>query len=392
MVDIRDIALNSTANSTNGTECFPYRNSPSEVEEPKASENFRTVFMAFIIFFSIVGNALVLRGAISRRNKPFVYYLVINLSIAEISIGVLRPFDMVVERTPFKWVFGDLLCQLVKPLSLCAAMVVTFTLAAIAVFRAIMMLQPKRNRPTKRFAFKIMAFSWIWGACLLTPIGLNQKLYVYPDPCAPVVLKICSIVEDMPVYDVVYYIAFFFAPFALMLASYSIVIYRIKQHIRSEETSSREESIDMTSVTCTRASSLESETRPAQFLATKPPQSSPYNQASQLKDLKQRPRIMPKNRDSQKSKMLKFEKDVLNILYILILVFFICYLPWTIMYILLQIARVPSAINWPYKIIFDWYMTLLHSLPSALHPICYGAASKVININFRFPCKRSCEN
>lgn len=366
----------SGGNMTNES-CLPYAKSPSPIEEPKASENFRTIFMAFIVMFSIVGNSLVLRGAISRRNRPFVYYLVINLSIAELVGGGIRPFIMVEERTPFDWEFGNFMCQFVVSCYICTTVVVTFTLASIAVFRAVIMIQPKRNRPSKRFAYNIMAISWICGAAFGLPYGLIHELRLFPDCIKPRVLKKCMFKDDpsSPVYDIAYFVLAFFIPFVLMAVSYGIVIFRIKQHIHCE--GARKESIEMTSVTATtREGSMEIET--AQSLGEKH-QSSPNNAI--LRPVGQR-LSLPNDKENRnnKSNIFKLEKDVLNLLYILILVFFICYLPWIIMYILKIIAKVPSVMVWPYFKIFDWYMTLMYSLPGALHPICYGAASKVIDI------------
>jgi hypothetical protein len=372
--------INNSSNATNNSWICTQPDTPSPVDEPKASSTFRVVAMALIISFSLAGNSLVCRGAMLRRNKPFSYYLIINLAVAELVITIMQPFYVVYKVKPFSWIFGNTMCYLVHSVGICATLVVTFTLAAIAVHRCIMMIQPYRHRPTHRAAYLIIACSWIWGIVLVIPEAFSIEITEF-EICKKRVI-FCTANAD-PIYSIVYYILFFAVPFTIILVSYGIVVFNLKKHIHT----TRNVSLEMTTDDCKTRTSLttDTEVRQGQHPEREDPHVSPEERMPAQEILQKRlSSNVSKNEGSQKSKMIKLETDALSMIYIIILIFFLCYLPSSIEDILLFMTDLP-ILDWRYIYIFDWYMHVLHALPSALHPICYGATSKVIGFNFRRP-------
>lgn len=73
--------------------------------------------------------------------------------------------------------------------------------------------------------------------------------------------------------------------------------------------------------------------------------------------------------------VFELENDLLKMVYALVLVFVICYIPYQIHFLLLEF-KVEAFVNWPRRHIFRRLVFTLTCLPSALHPVCYGMMSK----------------
>ena len=72
---------------------------------------------------------------------------------------------------------------------------------------------------------------------------------------------------------------------------------------------------------------------------------------------------------------LELENDLLRMVYALVLVFVVCYIPYQIQFLLMEFS-VKAFMYWPHRYIIDRLVYTLTCLPSALHPVFYGMMSQ----------------
>lgn len=348
------IAKNASNNFTN-CGLFP---------EPRSSFLFRVIVFFFIVLMSLVGNGLVCHAATRSRKRPFSYYLVTNLAVAELFYTAMQPFHFVYDTKPYSWIFGSFMCHVVDPMSTCANLVITFTLATIAVHRCISMVQPLRyHGPTTRAAYMLMAVSWIWGIVLSLPDSVTRVTYKYKD-CD---LFLCQNSVDLSSYKMAIFFFNVVIPFIIMVLAYSIVIFKVKKHLLK----TKKESIQSQSneINGTRTSVISNEVN-RQPPITENEQNKLFQNKSEQQQQQQQQKELPRN------KMMRQESDVLNMIYLIILVFFFCHLPSYIVFIL--DLHLEALGLWHYYWLVMLYLNLLYTVPSALHPICYGATSRLL--------------
>lgn len=250
------------------------------------------------------------------------------------------------------------MCKLVNPLVMCSTLVITFTLAVIAVYRCLILIQPRKRRPTKRSAYVVILTSWIWGISLSMPASITRKITEI-EVCGPKIVRICW--ENFPDekmqhrYSIALFVLQFVLPFLIMVFSYSIVIFKVKKHIKR----------------------------------TKEDVHGPHDENRSSSSMKLSTHVKPgerkasatenESRRESTSRSQHLESDVLKMIYVIILVFFVCYLPSHIAFISQELEWF-SLTDWKYKDILYRYTDILHAMPSALHPICYGSMSKVLAV------------
>ena len=74
---------------------------------------------------------------------------------------------------------------------------------------------------------------------------------------------------------------------------------------------------------------------------------------------------------------VRLENDLLRMVYMIIVIFAVCYLPSQVDFLLFWFGvytRYEKIIT-PYRLIIYHCVTLLKVLPGALHPVCYGTMS-----------------
>ena len=145
--------------------------------EPGASKVVRLVVFSVIILASLIGNSLVLKAVLElpRRYKPFTYYLVANLAVAEIISSICLPFTMVYYET-YSWNFGQFTCRLIIPLQVMAIIVVTSDMAAIAVYRYRVMTFPVKKQVKASIMVAVIGGLWFAALALSLPLAATQIL------------------------------------------------------------------------------------------------------------------------------------------------------------------------------------------------------------------------
>ena len=334
--------LNNSANNTTEASNAMAKN------EPYGLRVVGLVIFSVIIFTSLIGNALVLKAVmqIPRSCKPFGYYLVANLAVAEMVSSVCQPFVMVYQEK-YSWLFGEFACKLLNPLQVLAVVVVTSDLAAIAFYRYQVMVTPLRKKLSGLAMAAIIGGMWVFALALSMPLFVTRILRRLPSG-----QKICQ--SKFPgggysTYSIIRFTISFLVPYLIMFLSYGAVTLKLKRHIRESFMESSE--ITTSSVERREASSSLRPDKPKR---------------QRLKLELRRPRKGSKTG-------AEMECDLLRMIYVIIISFVVCYIPYQVLFLWEY-----SNKDWmfPFHAIMRKYFYILTCLPSAIHPLCYGTMNR----------------
>ena len=191
--------------------------------------SFAVVFSVMVVV-DLVGNTLVILVVLQNESmKTAVNYLLVNLAVADILVGVFFGIQFIVTPTLTHPVgrTGDLLCKLVTggvP-GWVGAVTSVFTLVAIAMERyyAVMFPHSQRGKLTKRktviFAFASWLLSLLWA-------GVGFFITVYNNE-----IKGCAHSWSKEIYANVYTVGWMFVagimPLGVMGFLYARVVHRL---------------------------------------------------------------------------------------------------------------------------------------------------------------------
>lgn len=334
--------------STNSSEPFLQE----FIAESSGSFYVRVFSLALIMLASVIGNAVVCRAILSlpSRQLPFSYYLVTNLAAAEIISSFCFPFYFVYDWLDH-WPFGDIGCKLVFPIHMTAMLVVTYTLAFIAAHRYRVIVTYRSHLAPLPRAKVMLVLGLLWGAALMIvlPVGvMHRDIRLTSGYHICIALLPGDTLTDAPrhtSYSIVRFIVSYVIPNLVILMSYSAVALKLKHHMAATNISS-ESTRQASSQDCAAVSPPVQATLPTK-----------------------------RTRNSQDgSSVTDLELDILRMIYVIILIFVVCYIPTQVVFIYEQIKAGLS--DWPYYVIVRRYSFLLHCLPGAFHPILYGTMSK----------------
>ena len=388
-------------------QCLPPRNSSgSFTPEPEASRITRTVLFGLIAALALVGNYVVCRAVWRHTGtKPIAHYLVSNLAFAEIINMVCIVFMFHAYEPPWSWELGSAMCNIVPPLQLTSSLVIAASLAILAVYRCVLLIKPMITKPTRRQTCRLILICWAGSIGLSVPAGHFRVLKSWGKNCE---LRFC--VEQFPqgfehyqnIYSIVLFVVNFVLPFVIMAISYSLVDKKIREHIFVKQRLRDEQNKAMSTVTqnsvCTeepqstkRGSMVFSQSGgenheeiQLEYSATsnikddeRGQQRESHDKYVTLKEDTDQTESSPNVRTVTKSDNSAFEleNDLLKMIYALVLVFVICYIPYHVYFLLVEF-RVEAFMVWPPRHILRRLIYVLGCLPSALHPVCYGMMSK----------------
>lgn len=355
-----------------------------QYKEPQILRIVRFTLFTFIMLGSLIGNTVVIRAVVRAKGlKTVTYFLICNLALAEIVSSSCLPFLQAYEDLA-SWPFSDAMCHFINPLQLTAGIVVTTSIAAIAVNRCLIVIRPRLHGSSKcsvaAFCFNLM----IWTSAFI--IAMPSFIYMTKIPSANkdgkfwcVTLFPGDAIENgYPTPGVrtlitVHLILNYAVPITLTIISYSVVIAKLKlqsqiavAHIvrnAYDNTETQTETIEMGSESCQREKAEKEESKrsgkalnedetPA-FGPTDPKQMNP----------------------APSDELREHEFDLLKMFYAIVIIFIVCYLPYQIFFMLEYMGKL-SWRNWEYFNLTRKLLYLLTCCPSALHPICYGMMSQ----------------
>ena len=320
--------------------------------EPDALRILSLLLFSVIILASLIGNTLVLKAVIELpiRCKPFTYHLVANLAAAEIVSSICQPFIMTYQEM-YSWMFGEFACTLIIPVQVLAVIVVTGDMAVIAVYRYKKMVSYKEE-VSGRVGAAIIGGTWLAALVISLPLIVTRILEELPSGH-----KICySKFSGDDTYTIIRFTLCFLLPYLVMLWSYGAVALKLKRHIRRQV----EETSDITMSMSSRVSS--DDRRAVLHLHY-----GAHEREVRLEITNSDPR--PENKSSA-------EFDLLRMIYVIILSFVVCYIPYQILF-LWEFSKAGSN-RWQfrYQALVRKYFYILTCLPSAVHPLCYGTMNR----------------
>ena len=339
----------ANGSSTNDTSCNFFL-------EPRVSIYIRLAVTALILFVALVGNLMVLRAVCRLHGRiPLIYQLVANLAAGELGQVILAPFLLYYEETWLLngWPFGEFLCKVINPLHNVFLTNVTLSMAAIAVYRCLILYFPPKRRLTPFQIKCLLASFWCVGVAIVLPMSVTRVLR--PCPPDPAVKNCCGTYWNSStynIYNLIWNSVVQYIPISTMIIAYTLAAMKIRQHIviikkRSRVKSGASESTEFTEQQVPQQIELQENPR---CHATIPKESRPGDG------------------------VVEMENNLLKMMYIIVISFLICYLLYPIMFVLYYYGVLEC---WKYHGIIGIYsLFVLSNLPSALHPLFYGTKSK----------------
>ena len=367
MVCIDKIVNQSTADLTNSS-LF------SLTPEPEALRITRSVLFSLIAALALVGNFVVCRAVWRNPGpKPIAHYLVSNLAFAEIVSMVCLVFTFHAYEPPYSWKLGHVMCKILDPLQVASLLVVTTTLAILAVYRCVLLTKPMVRKPTRRQTCCVILVSWVGAVGLSVPAAHFRVVNSYGDKCE---IRYCE--EVFPeglkhyqnTYSVVLFVINFALPLVIMMISYSLVSKKIREHIFVIRRIQDEQSMALSSVA--RTTVLEEiQELGANRIGKNQVATEPINVAVDTEMAAKK----SQSSHSGHNNTIELENDLLRMVYALVLTFIVCYIPYQVQFLMIEF-NFEAFRCWPHRYTFNRLVFTLTCLPSALHPVFYGTMSK----------------
>ncbi|KAK3746244.1 hypothetical protein QZH41_005278 [Actinostola sp. cb2023] len=300
-------------------------------EEPKASVWFRQAVFGIVIVSSLIGNFVVVKAFRQHPHlkKPCTYYVVTNLAIAELVGTVCLPFFQVYDEL-MTWPFGDSMCRLVNAFMLTSYFVIPWSLAAIAFL----------SGPTFMFAVQIKTvYNNNLSAYWCIELFPGDTLATFPS-------------AKLTKYYFTRFILNFALPGVIIVVAYGGVAKKLQRHLTAQE--------GPCNVVSTSQITSVIDAEPEARVETLPNEPISILKQTGVQD-----------KQTSLEQLMEMEGDLLRMIYIAIIVYLICYIPYQTLF-LLEYFNTGAVKTWRYFMVTRKYAYLLTCFPSALHPICYG--------------------
>ena len=349
---------------------------------------FRLAVFSLVILVSIAGNGMVCWAVWKLpHRKPFSYYVVANLAVAELINSLCIPFIVIYEELG-TWIFGQMACTIVNPLLVMAVVVVTSSLATIAVYRYRVIVKPNKRRPAGFMITVIIIGLWLIGLAFALPLSITRRVLTSPGSSKLVCTShfpgdelFVPPYANYNKYNIARFAVTFFVIYVIMAVSYAAVALKLKFFIR--HTSSSTTNNGSSVFPATNIEAVEPGLYLADgFLVGRQPDSRRRLTRSSV--------IALQNSQLQRRQVSsRVENHLLRMIYIIIIVFVGCYIPYQAVFLWEYFAGVN---NWQFsyhKLLRD-YVFILKCLPSAIHPLCYGTMNRFFAKAFTriIMCKR----
>ncbi|XP_031556942.1 tachykinin-like peptides receptor 86C [Actinia tenebrosa] len=353
-------------------------------EEPRALRIFRLIIFSLVIVASLLGNAVVLKAVFELTRKSVTHYLVANLAAAEIIVSILNPFIVAYSEFMY-WPFGSFLCRLISPMQTFSIVVITNTLAAIALhrYRVFSTHHTRRKLSSKEIGL-VLLMIWVIALAIVFPSFLFQRLTPANPKRFPGKFWCIEIFPDGPEFPSPMMRRFYMARFLLnyvipviiMSASYGFVSVKLRHH--------RNRSIRDNEITRNTSEQENDPTTQQPNVSSQQPQQQngagesiemATKAAENKNSSRSRPAYGVRDRMTRRKDFVRLERDLLKMFYIIILVFLVCYFPYQVFF-LLEYFGVIHWETWKYFTVIRNYAFLIPCFSSALHPLCYGTMSK----------------
>ena len=322
-------------------------------KEPKGLYIFRLILFSVIILASLVGNSMVCYAVWNiPSRKPLSYYLVANMAFAEILSSLCLAVMLASIEKPTDAALQKASCVL-NPLQVIALLVVTYSPAAIAFYRYRFIVNLIPHRPSAE-RIKNLTICGLWLLSLAIAFPLFFGLRFKDGECSE------TPVTDNKYYVIIRFILNYALPYVIMLASYGGVAWTLRKRIVEKEERARNSIVVSSCVV-----EIEDQIKLQDFRNNK-------EEDTRLREKERRKVLVDQNnRRDSKPETTDPEKDLLKMIFLLIIIFVVCYFPYQAMFVWERVYEISSH-QFRYHQLMSDYVFILISLPSALHPLCYG--------------------
>ncbi|XP_031549752.1 neuromedin-K receptor-like isoform X2 [Actinia tenebrosa] len=365
--------FNITNSTKNSSVLYVVTGAIKQYVEPEGSKYFRWFCFTVFSLAAVIGNSIVIHSILSIRvRRPLAYKLVTNVAVAELLGVIFLPLIFIYDEV-YSWPFESLLCHLASPIQISSCLVITWSLAFISLHR-FRMLKNRRLRGMNELRYQFGIGS-LWASAVI--ISFPSFLYstVVKNPydgihswCVVLFPGDTLNTFPSPVYRrylMVRFVINFLVPILIMVLAYGAMGIKLKCHMAKKRLRNRGlPSIEVTTDEgyCLKesksGSSTQGEEKEMSWSRTLSPDS--LTQSERNKKLQ-----------------IKLERDLLRMIYAIILVFVVCYFPYQVLF-LLEYFDVVTYKNWRYFHITRKYVFLNTCLQSVLHPLCYGTMSAMV--------------
>ncbi|XP_055297441.1 cholecystokinin receptor type A-like [Sitodiplosis mosellana] len=375
----------STATATASTTvATTIRATASSWTEWLASGRLQIPLYATILLLAIVGNALVIMTLVqNRRMRTITNVFLLNLAVSDILLGVFcMPFTLVGTLLR-DFVFGEIMCKFIPYLQASSVAVSAWTLVAISCERYYAIVHPLKSRrwQTLSHAYKLIALIWCGSLLFMSPIAVLSRLI----PTSQGHHK-CR--EDWPENSSNYERAYnlfldgilLVVPLIMLAATYSLITQTLWQGMRTEKALKKHLAFDSTQssnnlVEVYINSHGTPSTRCPSSCHHQSRENIPWHQlrgnCSHESSLMigSAKKHSPGLRRTNAEKSLQNKKRVIQMLFVVVLEFFIC---WTPLYIINTIALFnPQIVYQTLGYTTITYFQLLAYSSSCCNPITY---------------------
>lgn len=344
--------MSSPNNSTiaNGTD--PPNYGVEQYAESSGLRVFRLALFSLIIVASLLGNSMVCYAVWSiPYHKPLSYYLVANMAFAEILSSACLPVMLANGENEELVVRAN--CIL-NPFQVLGILVVTYSLAAIAFYRYRVMVEPNPRGPSTKVKLLTILGVWLVSFAISFPLFIGLR---YQDgKCKELA------VASNDTYVLTKFILNYALPYVIMLASYGAVAWNLRKRI-AEKTIEARNSMVPSSCVVKAEDQIEL-------------QAAPVNEGRRSRETEQRTSMMNEsNRRGSRPESTDLERDLLKMIFVIIIIFVVCYFPYQAYFLWVRIYNIETY-QFRYQHLMFAYIFILTCLPGALHPLCYGTMSR----------------
>lgn len=314
----------------------------------------RNACFVFLTIASVIGNSIVVQSVImSLHTRPLNYYLVANLALAELINTLLLPVIQAYDELK-SWPFGAFLCHVISPLQIATVLVITWTIVVISYHRYRTLIGPSMQTPKISHKVIVLVCLWVFSIGFAVPSAVYTVVIQSPyenTKCWCLVLFDGDTLTDYRIlnkFTLARFVINFCIPVVLIVGFYSTMTVGLRRMTR--------------------------EVGPI-LLRSKAPTIILPAPSTDLHDPTFNLSPDSRHKSTRIDPVFAQEEDILRMMYVIVSVFIVCYLPYQFIFILEHFG-VLTVETWNYHHITRRYLFLITCLPSALHPMCYGTISR----------------
>uniref|UniRef100_A0A914WZN6 G-protein coupled receptors family 1 profile domain-containing protein n=1 Tax=Plectus sambesii TaxID=2011161 RepID=A0A914WZN6_9BILA len=194
---------------------------------------FACVYL-IIFVLGVVGNLALIHVTLQHRTLQTVQNMfILNLAASDIIVCMLSLPITPVTNIYKNWFFGTVLCRLIPWVQGISVFICTFSLAAIAIDRYVLVVRPHSRPLTRRGALIVTICLWTLSVVVTLPYAVFMDVVSYDNVCGEFCTERWPNSHSRRAYTLVVLAAQFVVPFTLMAFCYWTIFSRLRDRARS---------------------------------------------------------------------------------------------------------------------------------------------------------------